>query len=121
MKKEFFIIPEDVFRVGNANSPRMNFPRASEVDLTEINGVKIVIANGRGVSLYTKEELEATTLTGWIWKFRANTPIPFELKLVNDKQGHYCVAPTMNMPVDLYKGFLEKMGMYAERVWRKRA
>jgi hypothetical protein len=95
--------------------------RASEVDLTEINGIKIVIANGRGVSLYTKEELETTTLTGWVWKFRAKTPIPFELKLVNDKHGHYCVAPIMNMPVDYYKGLLEKMGMNAEKVWRKRA
>jgi len=27
----------------------------------------------------------------------------------------------MNMPVDYYKGLLEKMGMSAEKVWRKRA
>lgn len=121
MNKEFFIVPEDVFRVGNSSSPRMSAVRASEVDLTEINGIKIVIANGRGVSLYTKEELEATTLTGWIWKFSVKTPIPHELKLVNDKQGHYCVAPVMNMPVDYYKGLLEKMGMHAVKVWRKRA
>lgn len=121
MHKEFYIIPEDVFRMGNASSPRMHFPRASEVDLTEINGIKIVIANGRGVSLYTKEELEATTLTGWVWKFSAKTSIPFELKLVNDKRGHYCVAPKMNMPADMYKGLLEKMGLSAERVYKKRA
>lgn len=119
--KEFYIVPEDVFRVGNSSSPRMNAVRASEVDLTEINGIKVIVANGRGVSLYTREELESTTLTGWVWKFPAKTAIPIELKLVNDKQGHYCVAPIMNMPVDYYKGLLEKMGMRAEKVWRKRA
>lgn len=64
MNKEFYIVPEDVFRVGNAVSPRMHMIRASEIDLTEINGIKIIIANGRGVSLYTKEELETTSLTG---------------------------------------------------------
>jgi len=53
MNKEFYIVPEDVFRVGNNDSPRMHMVRASEIDLTEINGIKFVIANGRGVSLYT--------------------------------------------------------------------
>lgn len=93
--------------------------RESEIDTTDINGVRAVIANGRGVSLYTKDELEKTTLTGWIWKFSAQTQVPLGLKLVNDKPGHYCVAPTYNMPLDLYKGLLQDMGMKAEKVWRK--
>jgi hypothetical protein len=73
------------------------------------------------VSLYTKEELNNTELSGWVWKFKANTTIPQGLKLVNDKPGHYCVAPISNMPVDLYKGLLEQMGMKAEKVWKKTA
>jgi hypothetical protein len=121
IQKEFFLVPEQVFRVGNANSPRMHMVRPSEVDVTEINGVKVIIANGRGVSLYTLDELNRTTLTGWVWKFRPNTSIPQGLRLVNDKPGHFCVAPMSNMPVDLYKGLLEQMGMKAEKVWRKAA
>ncbi len=121
LNKEFFMVPEEVFRVGNAATPRLHVVRPSEVDITEMNGVKIIIANGRGVSLYTKEELENTPLTGWIWKFMAHTLIPQGLKLVNDKPGHYCVAPTQNIPVDLYKGLLEQMGLRAQKVWKKTA
>lgn len=121
MNKEFFIVPEDVFRVGNASTPRLHMVKANEVDITHINGVQVLIANGRGLSLYTKEELQATTLTGWIWKFAANTQIPHGLRLVNDKPGHYCVAPTQNMPVDLYKGLLEQMGLKAQKIWQKTA
>ena len=95
--------------------------KPSEVDVTEVNGVKVIIANGRGISLYTLEELKNTSLTGWVWKFRENTTLPQGLKLVNDKQGHFCVAPTSNMPVDLYKGLSEQLGMKAQKVWKKTA
>jgi len=119
LNKEFYIVPEEVFRVGNSSTPRLHMVRASEVDITEINGEKIIIANGRGVSLYTKAELQNTTLTGWIWRFIVHTHLPQGLKLVNDKPGHYCVAPTQNMPVDLYKGLLEQMGSKAQKAWVK--
>lgn len=121
LSKEFFMVPEEVFRVGNADTSRLHIVRPSEVDITEMNGVKIIIANGRGVSLYTKEELDNTSLTGWVWKFTAHTLIPQGLKLVNDKPGHYCVAPTQNIPIDLYKGLLEQMGLRAQKVWKKSA
>jgi hypothetical protein len=121
LNKEFYVVPEEVFRVGNSDIPRMHMVRPSEIDITEINGVKVVVANGRGVSLYTIEELKKTTLTGWIWRFSANTQIPPGLKLVNDKPGHYCVAPIQNMPVDLYKGLLGQMGLKAQKFWKKTA
>lgn len=121
INKEFYLIPEEVFRVGNGSGPRMHMVRSSEVDTTDVNGVKVIIANGRGVSLYSQDELSNTTLTGWVWRFGAHTPIPQGLKLVNDKLGHFCVAPTTNMPVDLYKGLLEQMGMKAQKVWKKTA
>ena len=121
LDKEFYMVPEEVFRAGNATTPRLHMVRPSEVDITEINGVKIIIANGRGVSLYTKNELQNTTLTGWVWKFMAHTHVPQGLKLVNDKPGHYCVAPIQNMPVYLYKGLLEQMGMKAQKAWVKTA
>lgn len=121
LDKEFYLVPEDVFRVGNSSTPRLHMVRPSEVDTTELNGVRIVIANGRGISVYTKTELQKTTLTGWVWKFNAHTILPAGLKLVNDKPGHYCIAPVHNMPVDLYKGLLEQMGMKAQKAWVKTA
>jgi hypothetical protein len=53
--------------------------------------------------------------------YMIHTHPPQGLKLVNDKPGHYCVAPTQNMPVDLYKGLLEQMGLKAQKAWMKAA
>jgi hypothetical protein len=58
-------------------------------------------------------------MSGWVWRFRPNTTIPFGLKLVQDKAHHYCIAPIMNMPLSKYKGLLEEMAMFATRVYKK--
>ena len=58
--KEFYIVPEDVFRVGNATSTLLTKIRGREVDTYEQNGVVLVIANGKGVSVYNAEELSKT-------------------------------------------------------------
>jgi len=49
-QKEFFLVPEEVLRVGNGGSPRMHMVRPSEVDTIEVDGIRVIIANGRGVS-----------------------------------------------------------------------
>lgn len=121
MNTEYYIVPEEVFRVGNNASPRLHMVRGSEVDTTTIGDVTTIIANGRGVSLYSSEELAKTELTGWVWRFSAKTPVPAGLKLVNDRPGHYCVAPAMNMTVERYKDLLEQMAVFAQKVWKKRA
>lgn len=40
-------------------------------------------------------------------------------KLVQDKEHHYCIAPTKNMPINKYKGLLEEMAILATRVYKK--
>lgn len=52
-------------------------------------------------------------------KLSANVNLPAGLKLVNDKPGHYCIAPTTNMPVGKDKGLLEELGLKATRVIKK--
>jgi hypothetical protein len=49
----------------------------------------------------------------------ASIALPAGLKMVNDKPGHYCIAPATNMPVDKYKGLLEELGLKAVRVAKK--
>jgi hypothetical protein len=49
----------------------------------------------------------------------ATIPLPTGLKMVNDKPGHYCIAPTTNMPIDKYKGLLEELGLKAVRAVKK--
>jgi len=112
ISEEFYIFPEEVYRIGNSSSPKMTALRVGEIDVYEIKGIKVVIANGKGVSVFTLKGLKEERLTGFAWKFNKNTPIEVGLKLVDDeKPEHYTLAPIKNMPLDEYKGILEKMGL----------
>lgn len=82
-----------------------------QVDTYNVNGVTMIVANGKGVSLYTMEKVLEKGLTGFAWKFNKNTQVVPNLKLVNDEPGHYMLCPIKNMPLDEYKGLLEKMGV----------
>lgn len=117
--KEFFIVPEEVFRLGNSTSPKLSHIRSHDVRQTMINGIVVVIANNKGISVFDKDGIARTDMSGWVWKFAPSTPFPAGLKLVNDKPGHFCIAPTNDMPMDKYKGLLEELALKATRVFYK--
>ena len=116
---DFYIVPEDIYRLGNVGGPRLSNVRARDVDTTEINGVTVVVANGKGISVFDIEGIKLSPMTGWVWKFSATTSMPLGLKLVHDKPHHYCIAPMSNMPIDKYKGLLEELALRATRVFQK--
>lgn len=119
VNQDFYIFPEEVYRVGNSTSPRMSALRVGEINIYELKGVKMVIANGKGISVFTLKGLKEEGLTGFAWKFTKNTVIEPGLKLVDDdKPEHYVLAPIRNMPLDEYKGLLEKMGLKCEKYLR---
>ncbi|MDH5180484.1 MAG: hypothetical protein OEZ39_08075 [Gammaproteobacteria bacterium] len=111
LNEEFLIFPEEVHRMGNSNSHRLTKIKVGEVDTYIINGVTMIRANGKGVSLYTLEKVLEKGLTGFAWRFKKNTQVVANLKLVNDEPGHYMLCPIKNMPLDEYKGLLENMGV----------
>lgn len=119
LKTEFYILPEELFRLGNASTPKLTHVRARDVDVTNINGITVVIANGKGISVYDRSGIDQSPMSGWVWKFPPNTRVPVGLKLVGDKPHHFCIAPAQNMPVDKYKGLLEEMALKASRVFKK--
>ena len=109
--QEFFVFPEELQRIGNSTSPRLTSIREGEVIIIEMSGVKIVVANGMGVSVWTLEKVIEIGLSGIAWRFEKGTRLPPDLRLVNDKPGHYLIAPVHNMPLDKYKGLLEELGL----------
>lgn len=111
MIKEFYLFPEDVYRMGNSSTHRMSVIRQDEIMTMELKGVTIVIANNNGVSVWTKEGIIQKGLTGYAWLIKAGASLPAGLKLVNDTPGHYMLAPVKNMPLDTYKGLLEEAGV----------
>lgn len=119
---EFYIIPEDIYRLGNSSSPKFNFLRPDEIDIIDVNESPWVVANARGVSVYNKAGMDACTLTGWVWKVNSNITLPQGLVLVDDDiDNHYVIAPDRNMPLSSYKGLLEQLLPFAEKVWKKTA
>jgi hypothetical protein len=117
--KEFYLVPEEIFRLGNSESPRLSNVRPRDVDTTTINGITVIIANGKGISVFDKQGINDVPMNGWVWRFAPNTRLPMGLKLVKDKTNHYCIAPMSNMPIDKYKGLLEEMALTALRVFKK--
>lgn len=117
--KEFYIIPEEVFRLGNTNSPKLSNIRPRDINIINVNGVPVVVANGKGISVFDKEGIALSPMTGWVWRFSPNTRFPLGLKLVQDKPHHFCIAPAHNMPLDKYKGLLEEMALSAKRIFKK--
>lgn len=117
--KEFYLVPEELFRLGNSNSPKLSNVRARDIDTIQLNGITVILANGKGISIFDREGINESPMNGWVWRFPPNTRPPVELRLVQDKPHHYCIAPVQNMPVDKYKGLLEEMALKASRVFKK--
>jgi len=77
--------------------------------------MSIVVANNKGVSVWTKEGVIEKGLTGYAWLIKSGVGVSQGLKIVNDTPGHYMLAPVRNMPLASYKGLLEEMGMKCEK------
>lgn len=118
-----YLAPETLYRLGNATSPLLSRMRPSDIDITEINGIKVVIANHKGVSLYNKEGLNLAPVTGWVWEIGAHTSLPSGLRLTKDNTpvGHYTLSPARNMPVHEFVGLLEKVAIHCRKVFKKNA
>jgi hypothetical protein len=87
------------------------------------NRIKMIVANGKGVSLYNKIGLDLVPLKGWVWEISSNTQLPFGLKLNKDDrpEGHYTICPFRNMPVNEFVGLLERIVVHCKKVYKKKA
>ena len=63
-KEKLYIAQEDLFRHGNAGSSLISRVRDREVDIIKVNGIKTIIANGKGISLYNRAGLDKRPLSG---------------------------------------------------------
>lgn len=117
--KEFYIMPEDLFRLGNATTSKLSNVRGRDVDTIEINGITVIKANGKGISVFDQTGINESPMSGWVWRFPPNTQPPVGLKLVQDKPHHFCIAPTQNMPIGKYIGLLEELALRGHRVFKK--
>jgi hypothetical protein len=90
-----YLLDEDLYRLGNATSPKLHNARPDDVQTHDRNGILMVRATGEGVSLGTEEYLQQIKLKGWLWKIPTTTPMPSGPALHPDprKSGHFLLCP----------------------------
>ena len=86
--------PVDLFRSGNAGSPRVDNVRLGK-EVTDPSGI---IYPGQGVSTF-----ESIGGEGKWWKLPAGTELPDGLQFFNDHDAHWLIQPAHPMTVDEYK------------------
>ncbi len=115
-----YLLADDLYRVGNSEKPRLENVRPNDIQTYERNGLQMVRANGRGISLGTEQYLSALNVTGWLWKIPAKTALPLGLVIVPDpdprKGGHFLLCPNSDMTMDKYKGLLSELALHCERI-----
>ena len=100
-----YLAEEDLYRLGNATTPKLDHVRtesSKDVDTYLQNGLLIVRANGRGISLLT-EAGAASRRDAWLWIVPKNTPMPPGLALNHDTTDHYHLCPAFDMTLDEYR------------------
>ncbi|MFT3780530.1 MAG: hypothetical protein QM790_00850 [Nibricoccus sp.] len=118
--QDLYLTEIDLYRFGNATSPRLDHVRVPrDIPTTPINGVAFVQPGQHGISLMTKERAEKTPGTGWVWLIAQGTHLEPGLKIVKDSDTHYFLAPSVLMPLDEFKGQLARLAARCKRVWRQ--
>ncbi len=94
----------DLYRMGNAISPRMDNVRSQDVESYEKNDEIWVVENSGGISTFATQGAGKN----W-WKLDRGTIIPDALNLVNDYGNHWAWEPACTMKLDDYKAALQSV------------
>lgn len=116
--QDFYVFPEDLYRVGNSTHPRWNNVRPDEIETYEVNGVIMIRANSLGISVYTEARVKKSGLSGWAWKVKKDVALPPLLKLWSDEDGHALICPTQNMPLSKYVSLLEELVVNSQKEFK---
>lgn len=110
-------VPENLFRVGNAAGPRLDYVRDRDITIIYQGDKAIVLPHTGGISVFNKIH---PRLRGIWWKCSAGTPCPEELTIVCDRERsglrHYSIQPAYQMELQAFQAALRRFAEYFERV-----
>lgn len=104
------VLKKDLYRSGNATTPRMENVRLErvppDIETYTVKGVVWVKARTGGIST-TETKPKTGQEKGW-WKASAGTKVSPKLTVRNDKPNHWAWEPTVDMPLDDYISLLKE-------------
>ncbi len=104
--------PLDLYRQGNASSPRMDNVRTKDIEIYEQEGqIWVNPSLEGGISTFAAPR----SGKNW-WKLEQGTEIPPQLTLVNDYGNHWLWKPREVMPLEEYKAALREIGDHFAKV-----
>jgi hypothetical protein len=101
------ITPVDLYRRGNATSPRIDHIRSIDVGRFTLSGVEWVVGRSGGISTFASSPSPGR---GKIWRLPAGVPYSDELVLINDHGNHWSWEPAQNMELTRYRELLAALG-----------
>ena len=119
-----YLLAEDLYRLGNATTSKLDNVRPRDVDTYDHNGIAMVRSNGKGISLITETRLlRLPRGSGYAWKIPAHFPMPSGLALKADMKDvplggqseHYLLCPERDMVFTEYTFLLSKFASSLER------
>ena len=96
----------DLYRFGNASSPKMDNVRSTDLDTFQHNGVLWVVHETGGVSTFDNPKGQTKN----VWRLPKGSSIPNRLKLVNDRDDHWTWMPAVDMPMTEFQEILREVG-----------
>ena len=83
ISEEIYLVSDDLFRVGNSQSPRLDNVRERDIEIVEREEESVVLPDTGGISAFSKIN---PRLRGTWWKCPAGTFYPPELRVVCDRE-----------------------------------
>ena len=102
----------DLYRLGNASSPRMDHVRDKDIATYENDGELWVSSGTGGISTFSAMPTGKKNC----WTLDAGTEIPPALNVINDRGNHWSWEPEENMPMVRYKTNLQLIGQSFEKI-----
>ena len=111
-----YLSQDDLYRLGNASSAKLDHIRPVDVNAYEQNGVQMIRADGRGISLRTEEGLSAFRGGGWLWKIAKGFQMPTGIALHNNRGSHYMICPVRDKSMNAYIALLNEVALRCVRI-----
>lgn len=98
--------PVDLYRSGNASSPRLDNVRPQDLGTFQKNGRLWVEHESGGVSTFARNRWDKNT-----WRLAKGMEVGAKLLVVQDKENpdHYFIEPAQDMPMDDYTAALRDL------------